>query len=338
MPSWGFRVATDPSAGGGHLARCMPLADALDGNAIFFVDPDCPDQTLLRGITGRVITEQRHDDASAALRALASDEVTGLVIDSYAITEESVTKAAAAGFAAVFRDDGVRGAEHLSIEIGAAYGSGEERIAAGPGFAPLAPGYTDAWRRAHAMDGEIFGRPRILIAFGQRDSADLTTFALSALRTVRPRSLLTCVLGAGAPHLQAVAALIGSSPDAELVVSPSDMIEIYLSHDLAVGAPGVSQLERMCCGLPSILLCQSAAQTAAAKAWQDQRCAELLDLDAQLLAAAAGELLANHARRRAMRRAGLALVDGRGLERLAARLESELSSHSRPSGHRRSAV
>ncbi|HUS53573.1 MAG TPA: hypothetical protein VMY41_06160 [Thermohalobaculum sp.] len=335
MPGWGIRVATDPSAGAGHVARCAALARALRAEAVFFVDPDCPDQSPFERNRWRIVRERRRDDASSALAALANAEVGGLVIDSYALPGDTVAAAAASGFTAVFRDGGARGAEHLTIDIGAAEEAADADVVAGPAYAPLAPCYADARRHTSAADREIVDRASILIAFGQHDSANLTAIALAAAGAVEPTPRLTCVLGASAPHMPAVEALIGSLSDAALLVSPADMIEIYLVHDLAIGAPGVSQLERMCCGLPSILMCQSAAQMPAAKAWQRRQCAELVDIDGPTLTAAASRLIADRARRRAMRQAGLSLVDGGGARRLAARLETALALQAAQSECRR---
>jgi len=330
MPGWGFRVSTDPRAGAGHVSRCTALAGALGADIVFFADPDCPDQPELERNGWRVVRERCRDDASVAIATLANAELAGLVIDSYALSRDTVAAAAATGFTAVFRDSEAKGAEHLSIDVGAAEAAVDADMIAGPAYAPLAPRYAEAWRRATAADCTIADRARILIAFGQHDSADMTTLALSAACAIEPAPRLTCVLGAAAPHLSAVEALVRAITDAALLVSPADMVEIYLGHDLAIGAPGVSQLERLCCGLPSILMCQSPAQLPAAEAWQRRQCAELVDRDARTLTVAASRLIADRARRRAMRQAGLSLVDGGGAQRLAARLETALASLSAP--------
>ncbi len=41
----------------------------------------------------------------------------------------------------------------------------------------------------------------------------------------------------------------------------------YGTFDIAIGAPGVSQFERACCGLPSILVAQSERQEHLVRAW-----------------------------------------------------------------------
>ena len=96
------------------------------------------------------------------------------------------------------------------------------------------------------------------------------------------------------------------------------MIPIYPQADFAIGAPGVSLLERLCCGLPGMILCQNRDQAPIARTAAASGAVVLSEADnAQALADDIAPLLADGARRSALRARGLALIDGRGARRLA---------------------
>ena len=96
------------------------------------------------------------------------------------------------------------------------------------------------------------------------------------------------------------------------------MIPIYEQADFALGAPGVSLLERMCCGRPGVILWQNPNQASIARTVAANGAVVLSEAeDAQALADDIAPLLADGARRAELRARGLALIDGRGPRRLA---------------------
>ncbi len=105
---------------------------------------------------------------------------------------------------------------------------------------------------------------------------------------------------------------------ARFILDAQDMIPILEQADFAIGAPGVSLLERLCCGLPGMILCQNLGQAPIARAAAASGAVVLSEAEgAQALADDIAPLLADGARRAALRALGLALIDGRGALRLA---------------------
>lgn len=321
MTRWGIRVATDPSAGAGHMARCAALAEALARRPVFFTDPLCPSHAPLHKVGETIVAERDGCEATAAIAALADGEIGGLVIDSYTMSADVVADASRSGFTAAFRDGESRGPEGLAIDIGADKTDDPHTIA-GIDYAPLDTSYAAAWRGAAATENHAGDPLRVLVAFGQRDSANVTSTALKAIAAVDGEISITVVAGSAAIHITDIEALVTSLPGAVLFTSPPDMVGIYMNHDLAIGAPGMSQVERACCGLPTVLVCQNSHQIPAAESWRDHECAEVSANDVSEIKAAVERLIEDHAKRAAMRQAGRALVDGSGAVRLAARLEA----------------
>jgi RimJ/RimL family protein N-acetyltransferase len=96
---------------------------------------------------------------------------------------------------------------------------------------------------------------------GMTDPANATLRVLEAIREARFEGTVDVVLGAAAPHRAAVAAAL--PPGARLHLDPPDIPALIAEADLAIGAGGVSALERACLGLPSLLVVVAENQRAA---------------------------------------------------------------------------
>jgi spore coat polysaccharide biosynthesis predicted glycosyltransferase SpsG len=102
------------------------------------------------------------------------------------------------------------------------------------------------------------------------------------------------------------------------------MTAIYKQTDLAIGAPGVSQFERACCGVPTILIAQNERQEALCGAWAATGAAMQCGPKPANVAAALKRLVSDSTEVRTMRERGLSVVDGQGAARLAAALKARL--------------
>ena len=103
-------------------------------------------------------------------------------------------------------------------------------------------------------------KPRLrslLISMGGIDKDNTTATVLTALKDcpVPPDCRITVVLGAGCPWMAQVRQLASQLPwDTAILNNTDEMAKIMSQSDLAIGAGGVTGLERACLGLPSIML------------------------------------------------------------------------------------
>jgi spore coat polysaccharide biosynthesis predicted glycosyltransferase SpsG len=137
---------------------------------------------------------------------------------------------------------------------------------------------------------------------------------------------VSVAIGAGAAHAAAVAKRASEMKHTELLPEREDLIAAYERFDFAIGAPGVSQFERACCGVPSILIAQNERQVPLARAWAKTGAAMRCDPTPDAVATAVATLPDDPATLPAMRERGLSLVDGKGAMRLAAELNNRLAS------------
>jgi len=317
---WNFRVATDPRFGAGHVARSAALARAFGGGVAIFIDPGSGAPEPLAAF--RCSTESATDQTGLFLRSVRAGS-SAAIFDSPVIPEAVIAEAAGYTWTAAFRDGPPYGAEHVSVDLSPG-ALDAERVLGGPAWAPLAPDLAGAHEAARRATHDPSAEPRVLVAFGARDSVNRTGLVLTALQ--RHRLPVTVVLGRAFEDRRSIEAACERSPAIRVAVDPKSMIDLYLSHDLAIGAPGVSQFERACCGLPTILVPQNERQVPLAAAWERRGCALAAPPTLDGVARALDLLLTNDAKRRSLRAAALDAVDGRGAARLAAALTERATS------------
>jgi spore coat polysaccharide biosynthesis predicted glycosyltransferase SpsG len=316
---WAFRIATGVKSGAGHVARCASIAQVMDATITVFTDPDATNFQSTSRVYDGIETEARPDSADELLSACRAERYDAVLIDNYAISDSIVAHLTQGTFTAVFRDSAVGGAESISVSIRPAAVDGSNVIG-GLRYAPLAGYYAELGTRAAVGHPKPVSPVRILVSFGQRDSANRTASALRALALVDCPCHVTVVLGAEALHLEEIRMMTAELNSAELAIAPPHIEELYLRHDIAIGAPGVSQMERVCCGLPTILIPQNNAQMPLAEEWASEGMALCVPPIFEEIAKAVLRLIEDPAEAERIRHNGITAIDGRGAERLAGKL------------------
>lgn len=126
------------------------------------------------------------------------------------------------------------------------------RLLLGPRYALLRPEYAEH-RATKTFDGETV--KRVLVFFGGSDPLDLTGTTLKALSVSALNELeVDVVVGANYLHhdsIKQIALLRGNTA----VHQPrSHLADLMAGADIAIGAGGVTNWERMCLGLPSLVV------------------------------------------------------------------------------------
>jgi len=330
-----FRCDAGAALGGGHLMRCLTLAQALSarGWRAEFLCRDLPgaglDRVTAAGFELHCLADDRPETARACL---GGDAPGWLIVDHYGLDAAFERAACPPGWRVMVIDD-LADREHdcallLDQTPGRAAGDYEGRVPdscmrlIGPDHALLRPDFA-AGRPAAAEAGAL---RRVLVAMGASDPANGTGAVLDMLAE-RHDLMVTVVLGAGAPHLVAVAGQVEArGPAGRLLVQHGDMAGLMAHHDAAIGAGGMTGLERAAMGLPALIVTLADNQALAASALHASGAARLIgDVRAPHWTGAvlpALDALAPPEVRIAMARAGLALVDGRGADRVAEALDA----------------
>ena len=319
---WLCRAASRPEVGGGHVSRCRTLARALraDGPVTMLLD---------RGGEGWVAALE--DDGYAV--GLAGDRPLetgwrGCVVDSYDIEDAELDRLKrAAGWLAGF-EDGLRPRRQLDLAINGAPGLEGDRLGGTPAllgarYAMIAEGFAGA-----CSDAPRTPMRHVLISFGYRDADDLCGRTLEALDALDIRPLeATIAIGSAAPHLAALRRRAEASRHrVEIQPDARDMAGLLADCDIAIGAGGVSLYERLAAGAPSITILAAENQRlgveGVVRAGATLCLGTAAEASAERIAAAVARLAGQPEERARLARAGRALIDGRGAERVAAALRA----------------
>ncbi|KAA5802373.1 UDP-2,4-diacetamido-2,4,6-trideoxy-beta-L-altropyranose hydrolase [Alkalicaulis satelles] len=330
-----FRCDAGAAIGAGHLMRCLTLAQALKdrGWQAQFHCRDLPGAGLDRiAEAGFAFHLHAADDAGEVRTALSDGPPGWLIVDHYGLDAEFERAACPPGWRVMVIDDLADRTHDCALLLDQTPGRaasdydgrvGEDcRRLIGPDYALIRPEFAAA--RRERKPGPL---ARLLLAPGGTDPVNMAGAVLEALAG-RSDLHITVVLGAGAPHVEAVSRLLVQRGDrGRLITDSRDMAGLMASHDLAIGAGGMSALERAVMGLPSLIITLADNQFLAARTLDEAGAAVLIgDARAPGWTAAlapALEALADPERRVKMARAGLALVDGQGAGRVAEALDAQ---------------
>jgi UDP-2,4-diacetamido-2,4,6-trideoxy-beta-L-altropyranose hydrolase len=345
MPLIVFRADGGPATGAGHVMRTLALASAFrDGG--WSVGFAATEETFasVAALNGwpleRLALGPDAAGESDAMRRRWPGGADILVVDHYG--RDAALERTCRGWARriVVIDDLADRPHDADVLVDVANPPEAYRglvpkacaVLTGPDYAIVNGAFRAARARALARRGSATVE-RILVSFGQIDALNATQRALAALAAAGFAGEVDVVLGRAAPHLDAVRAAAG--PSTRLHVDADNMSELMTMADLAIGAGGVTALERCCLGLPSALVTVANNQreivALLASAGAAVSAGDMDDGLEARLAGALKDVLKNATARTAMAKVAAELVDGRGVERIAlAGLGSCATKRSRP--------
>jgi UDP-2,4-diacetamido-2,4,6-trideoxy-beta-L-altropyranose hydrolase len=332
VPTAIFRVDASSSIGSGHVRRCLVLAEALeaDGWSVVFA---CRAGTreavpsLARSRFACRVVPAEHDELPT-LRDLAAYECDLLVVDHYGLDARFERACRPWAKAILVIDDladrphdcdillDQTPGRHASDYAGRVPGSCS--ILAGAQFALLDPRFRQARERLGAPADQI---GRVLVSFGGTDPAGATVRVLEALGVARLHAAVDVVLGTVTDNVGRIRQLAAElDPPAVVHISVDDMAHLIARADMAIGAGGVSALERCCLGVPSITITiadnQRKLADELALAGAAENLGPVTELSVGDVADAAVRVASDPAWRRQMRAAALAVADGLGAARV----------------------
>lgn len=323
-----LRFDVSSSIGAGHMARCLALAAALRrcGYATAYAVNDEGVAFLPAAAAADAIAIATKDGVPTA-----SGSYDLAIVDHYGLDAADERALRACSGRIVVVDDIADRLHDADVLIDSAPLQASDRYAAliGSGtMVLLGADYAllrDDFRGRRCLQRPSSSRPSVLVSMGGTDHADATSVVLEGIYSLGAAVDVTVVLGRGAQHHEKVAERLKLLPGpAELLSAVDNMAELVDRHTIAVGAPGVSSLERACLGQPQVLVTTAVNQTTVALGLRRAGAAFCLGLLNEVrpgdIAAAARTLLEDSALRERMARAGRRLVDGMGAARVAAHL------------------
>ena len=309
------RCDASPAIGLGHLARCFALTERLaplvGAAPVFLVGPDPLASAFLaaRGAEYELV-----DGTGYAVGELL-DHAHGptlVVSDTHELGESDLEAIDRAGLAHLVIDDFARLSRWpCQLVVNPNLGAQETRYAGaravlvGPEFALLRSEISDAAGRRRPA-----ATPRVLVCLGGGQWPHAAQALLAELGALADDGV------------DVVAATESAVPAGVAAVSPATLADELASASIAVLSAGVLKYEAAACGVPAVLLAVVEHQDEVAPAFAATGAGlylgPLAEAEPGAVVDAVRRLLGDEAKRERMTRAGRALVDGRGADRVAA--------------------
>ncbi len=280
-----FRVDASVAIGTGHLMRCLTLAEVLlemgadilficrrhSGHLIDFIQQKAiPVIALPAPASGDSedcyaswLGAAPAVDAQQTMDALDGKNPDWLVVDHYGIDRqwERIVKPHVGKLMVI--DDLANRPHQCDLLLDQNYAEDASQrylgkvpeccvLLLGPGYALLRPEYLQYRSRAITRSGKI---GRVLVFFGGSDPLNMTCLAVEELSSPDLQTLqLDVVVGANYPFFDPLQQRISRRGRATLYRNLPHLAELISHADIAVGAGGSTTWERMCLGLPSIVI------------------------------------------------------------------------------------
>jgi len=336
-----FRVDASAAIGGGHVMRCLALADALQ-DAGWKTSFACSQETLatatrLRESDNDILVIEDSDNEPAALAAHWPDGADFLIVDHYGrdIRFESACRPWAEKILVI---DDLANRDHdcdllMDQTLGIDLADYESLVPAtcgilqGPDYAPLRSEFFTS--RQKSISGRQGKLERLIISVGLTDPSNISARLLEGFVKSGLKLEVEVILGRASPKISAVKAQVENIPSASLSLDVTDMANRLTRGDLVIGAGGSSAWERCCLGVPALMVQADDNQNRVAKALSKAGAAYVLGTGENFDEGALVEILRRLNRHPEdvcdMSRASAAICDGRGALRLMMFISPEKS-------------
>ena len=317
MIKLGIRVANSINSGRGHFERCFSISNNINQKIIWLLDYKnkiFEDRVLKKD---QIFYENDINELKLAKSLINSGKINFLLIDSYNLNIKDIIYITKKIPVCSFQDkNNLLPVQMVICPHPIVFKIKKNTISLnGPRYAPIT---NTLVKNKKTYKGS---KINILVSMGAYDSLGVTLNVLKAIDKIiidkKLQIQITIVLAKGSPILEEVVIFIKNKINFKLVLDVKDMSEIYNDNNIAIGAPGVSHLERMYMGLPTILIAQNKIHKILIEKWDNLGCAikaknSVNDIKKNIL-----YLIENKNLRKELIRNGRKSVDGKGSLRIA---------------------
>lgn len=284
-----FRVDASLEIGSGHFMRCLTLADGLkeQGVVVSFISRDLPgnmnDFISEKGwkifrLPYRAglkldncqlqhehwLNEHWRTDSQETLEILNSQGVVDwLIVDHYALDHRWETSLRQSVNCIMAIDDLADRLHDVDLLLDQTLHENMECrylnlvpdssiLLLGPQYALLRKEFANKRQKLRNRNGELH---RVLVFFGGSDASNATKLAVQAFISMRRDDIIfDIVVGGLNPARGDIMKLCREAPNFNFYCQVENMAELIEQADLAFGAAGASIWERLCLGVPSVVI------------------------------------------------------------------------------------
>ncbi len=279
-----FRSNASSTVGFGHLNRCRALAYALKlkGQSCIMVGPQKKykndlDESIFKDWIPNNYWKSTEQDSEMLIKIAKKNHQSFLILDDYRINESYQLNLRKEGLRWLQFDHkensrpiwadiilnpmpGIHGDELKNIVQ-----NKKAELLLGPDYAILRPEFVKVKKNDHTKPNK-----KILVTFGAGNDYGGVIFVLSTLIPLVPSNFKFAVVsGLNNPNNKIINEWIenNGTNKVDLHIDPKDLVNIFLSCDIAVTAGGTTTYELDSCGLQFIIISTTRNQIEQSKAW-----------------------------------------------------------------------
>ena len=172
---------------------------------------------------------------------------------------------------------------------------------------------------------QVIGQVRnVLVTLGGMDQRNLLPGLIETLTSANEKLCVTVVVSSASPNYLRIRETSENHPDVRILSDIEDMASVILDADVAIGAGGVSAYERCSLGLPTITIAIANNQRHFVEQLEIRGAVTHVDLSVLSVEQIVEKLISSAAELDALKaqsRKAMALVDGKGAERVVSMME-----------------
>ncbi len=279
-----FRSNVSPSVGFGHLNRCRALAYALKlkGQSCIMIGPEkkyknYTDDTVFKDWIQVDHWNSTEQDSAMLIKIAKKNHQSFLILDDYRINEDYQLNLRKEGLKWLQFDHKENSrpiwADIILNPIPGIYEdefkniiqNKKAELLLGPNYAILRPEFVKLKKINNIKPDK-----KILVTFGGGNDYGGVKFVLSTLMPIVPKNYkFVVVSGLSNPNNETIKewVKINRKNKVDLHINPKNLVNIFLSCDLAITAGGTTTYELDSCGLPFIIISTTRNQIEQSKAW-----------------------------------------------------------------------
>jgi spore coat polysaccharide biosynthesis predicted glycosyltransferase SpsG len=310
-----FRVSTLKKFGNGHINRCLSIRSYIDGEVSWFIDNSNLDIRSIFPPLDKVFIEENENSCFNLIDQAKNNNIKTILVDSYNINND-IKNQLSKTFSVILLEDEDRllKADMIVCPQPIKNFNNNNIKYYGPIYAPI----SSQFKRKPKENIKSLNINNILISMGYIDTKGVTLGIINSIINKFDSSLkVTIVLGKYAPHIKDIKEKIKPYSNFKLIIEPNNMNAIYHNNNIALGAPGLSHLERLFVGLPTILIPQNKSHSILIKQWEDLECCIQAKNTIFSIQRAIKKLISSNDLRHNIISKGQNLVDGLGTKRIA---------------------
>lgn len=336
-----FRADASPQIGGGHIRRCLVLADALRTAGWVCVFATARGSTSIVQpllTSGHKLVELDMNDSRPLIEQVGEKDFDLLIVDHYGLDAKFERLCRKWARRVLVIDDLADRPHDCDVLLDPTLGRAADDYAPllveksvlllGPKYALLEPRF---FMQRLALEPQRSDVRELFVSFGTVDAFDLSGRTIEAVQKTGLDVRIKVAIGSASPNVEALKAAAARAAGKIHIGADSDDIPAMMaSTDIAVGAAGGTSWERCCLGLPSLIITVADNQNENAIALDRAGAAWNLGgvkaVAAHRMAAEITRLVSDQTRRAAMRARALAITDGLGAARVVSVLGQSIAA------------